>query len=85
MSNDPTGRRRVLSDLAAGATAKVVGVEGPPEIVRRLGELGVLKGVGVRVVRRAPFGCPLEFDLEGVRYAVRRATAAAVYVDEESA
>ena len=83
MPNDERPARRHLCDLEAGAQARVSGVEGPPDVVRRLGELGVLPGVAVRVVRRAPFGCPLEFDLEGVRYAVRRSTAEAVFVEED--
>jgi ferrous iron transport protein A len=70
-----------LSELAAGKRARVVTVDGPPDLRRRLAELGLLPGATVAVVRRAPFGCPLEFDVDGARYAVRRDTAAGVRLE----
>jgi ferrous iron transport protein A len=85
-SGEPSApRRRTLADVAVGDRATVVGIDAPPDVRRRLLELGVLPGCRLSVVRRAPLGCPLEFDLRGARYAVRRETAAAIVVEEEAA
>ena len=37
----------------------------------RLQELGLLPGASIRLVRRAPLGCPLEFEVAGARLAIR--------------
>lgn len=77
---------RTLADLPIGAVAVVAAiVDASPDLRRRLLELGVLPGVRVTVIRRAPLGCPLEFDVGGARYAVRRETAAAVKLAPEGA
>ena len=71
-----------MADVEIGAEALVLEIVASPDLRRRLLELGLLPGARVRVVRRAPLGCPLEFDVGGARYAVRRETAAAVLVDQ---
>ncbi len=47
----------------------------------RLLELGVLPGRIVTLVRTSPFGCPLEIEIEGARFAIRRETAMKITVD----
>jgi Fe2+ transport system protein FeoA len=83
-SSSPT-IRKTLAEVAVGGRARVIDIEAPPDLRRRLLELGVLPGSYVRLVRRAPLGCPLEFDLAGARYAVRRETAATILVEEDAA
>ncbi|HYC76845.1 MAG TPA: FeoA family protein [Planctomycetota bacterium] len=76
---------RPLVELPPGVQAVVVAVDAEPELRRRLSELGVLPGVAARVVRRAPLGCPVEIDVAGARYAMRRDSAAAILVSTETA
>jgi Fe2+ transport system protein FeoA len=86
MPSTPTSSGVVpLGGLRAGVRARVVSVEADADLRRRLGELGVLPGAVVAVVRRSPFGCPLEFETAGARYAVRRETADLVMVTPETA
>ena len=60
-----------LSELASGVLAEVVALDGDADLRLRLMELGFCPDVKVRVVRRAPFGCPLEVDVDGSRFSVR--------------
>lgn len=50
-------------------------------LVQRLLQLGLLEGVEVEVVRRAPGGDPVEYRLLGYSLSLRRAEAANVIVD----
>lgn len=69
-----------LAQLPAGAVAKVSEVRGDNAVTRRLMEMGVVPGVSVRVVKSAPFGCPLEIRVRGYNLALRRAEAEAISV-----
>jgi ferrous iron transport protein A len=46
----------------------------------RLADLGLVPGAEFDVVREAPFGDPIEIALNGVRMAVRRKDAQAIWV-----
>jgi len=60
-----------LVSLAVGVTALIA--EPPPgtEIPRRLGDLGFVPGTELRIVRRAPFGDPIELEIRGYRLCLR--------------
>ena len=60
-----------LLALAVGRTARIA--EPPPgaEIPRRLADLGFVPGTELRIVRRAPFGDPLELEIRGYRLCLR--------------
>lgn len=64
-----------LADLPAGQSARVRAVDGPRAFRRRLLELGLVPGVEVAFVRRAPLGDPLEFRLRGSSVSLRAADA----------
>ena len=72
--------RSSLSQLEMGQKAQVVGVTGQGEISRRLLEMGVTPGVEVRLLRAAPLGDPLEFELRGYRLSLRRSEAQRIEV-----
>lgn len=74
------GARR-LAELPPGRNARVLALDAVRELRPMLMELGVYPGVVVRVVRRAPFGCPLEVDVGGSRFSLRRETAVHVLVE----
>lgn len=47
----------------------------------RLIELGLIPGAEVRLIRRAPLGCPVEVDVSGTRFSIRGDVLAAVVVE----
>jgi ferrous iron transport protein A len=71
-----------LSELSIGARAVVKNVRGESAVTRRLMEMGVVPGVAVRVVKTAPFGCPIEIKVRGYNLAIRRSEANAIEVSE---
>jgi ferrous iron transport protein A len=65
-----------LCDLADGASATIQDIPvGHDEHITRLRELGLVPGTKVRLVRRAPFGDPIEVAVRGSRLAMRRSEA----------
>jgi ferrous iron transport protein A len=69
-----------LADLAPGARAVVVEVDDSTPAGRRLLDLGLVPGTAIRVLRRAPLGDPVEYELRGYRLCLRRREAARVRV-----
>ena len=61
-----------LSELKYGQTAVVTSVSGEIKAKSRLGHLGLIKGVEITVIRRAPFGDPIEIKLRGFCLAIRK-------------
>jgi ferrous iron transport protein A len=73
-----------LADLAPGCEGIVLDVTGRDPTSRRLLDLGLIRGTAVRVLRRAPLGDPVVYELRGYRLCLRHADAARVQmrVDE---
>lgn len=69
-----------LCCLPFGVQARITKIDSRDAVSRRLMEMGVLPGATVRVIKAAPFGCPLEVEVRGYRLAIRRAEAAHVSV-----
>jgi ferrous iron transport protein A len=76
----PAPQIRLLCELAPGECAVVERVDGDERIARRLQDLGFVPGTPLRVVRRAPLGDPVEFELRGMRVCLRRSEARRVSV-----
>jgi len=72
-----------LAFLPVGAEAKVSAVHGNNAITRRLMEMGVVPGVSIRVIKTAPFGCPIEIRVRGYNLALRRAEAQSIEVSDK--
>ena len=70
-----------LADLSLGAEARVMGIEGDSTLKRRLLEMGVTRGVRVRLVRVAPLGDPLDVQVRGYHLSLRREEARKVKVE----
>jgi ferrous iron transport protein A len=75
-------KKMTLTNLAVGATAKVVAVNGNKAIIKRLMEMGVVPGVSIRMIKSAPFGDPLEVRVRGYHLAMRKSEAEAIEVTE---
>ena len=67
-----------LDQLAIGDSAVVHRVDCAPRVGCRLMEMGLLPGTRVEMVRRAPFGDPLEIRLRGYLLSLRRSEASGV-------
>jgi Fe2+ transport system protein FeoA len=79
------GLRRVngslsLADLEPGASAVVEGIHTAAPAAQRLHDLGFLPDTRVEVLRRAPLGDPIEFELRGYRICLRQSEAAWIHV-----
>jgi Fe2+ transport system protein FeoA len=70
-----------LAELPLGAVATVVRVESESGIGRRLLDLGFIPGTLVRVIRRAPLGDPVSYEVRGTRMCLRRSEALRIWVD----
>ncbi|MCS7033874.1 MAG: ferrous iron transport protein A [Phycisphaerae bacterium] len=69
-----------LNKLGIGCRAQVISVSGDPELRRRLLEMGFCNGAAVEVIRRAPWGDPIEFRLRGYCLSLRDEQAECVHV-----
>jgi ferrous iron transport protein A len=69
-----------LATLSVGTNAKVKNIIGETAVTRRLMEMGVVPGVSIRVVKTAPFGCPLEIRVRGYNLAIRRSEAESIEI-----
>lgn len=70
-----------LNRLGIGECGKVVKIEGDRELRRRLMEMGFCSGTRVEVVRRSPFGDPIELRLRGYCLSLRNEQAKCVSVE----
>jgi ferrous iron transport protein A len=73
-----------LADLSPGQRGEVLSVAGPPALVQRLYEFGLLEGETVEVIARAPLGDPLEIAFGNSRLSLRKSEAAGILVTVRS-
>ena len=72
---------RTLRDIKVGGTAKVIKVHGEGAIRRRIMDMGITKGVEVRVRKFAPLGDPIELTVRGYELSIRKSDAALIEVE----
>ena len=70
-----------LAEIPLGRTAKIASVGGPRAFRRRLLEMGLVPGIDVKVVTRAPFGDPLQIEVRGGQWSIRKDEAAQIEVE----
>jgi Fe2+ transport system protein FeoA len=70
-----------LSELQPGDRGAVVSMDGDPDAVQRLMDLGLIRGTQVEMVRRAPLGDPLEVRVRGFMLTMRRSEAEQITVE----
>jgi len=70
-----------LAEIPLGRPATVREVKGPRAFRRRLLEMGLVPGTTVRVVTVAPLGDPLQIEVRGGQWSIRRAEAAEIEVE----
>lgn len=64
-----------------GQVATVREVRGTRTFRRRLLEMGLVPGIVVRVVTVAPLGDPIQIEVRGGQWSIRRGEAAQIAVD----
>ena len=74
------GQECALTALGPDQTGQVIAVDAEDARGRRLLDLGFLPGTSLRVLRRAPLGDPVVYELRGYRVCLRREDAQRVRV-----
>lgn len=77
---EPVTDSKVLTQVGSGQQVVVERIGGDPEYRRRLLELGLVPGVALRVIRVAPLGDPVEVELRGASFSLRKGEASLVRV-----
>ena len=72
--------QKSLSQLSIGESAILGKMILPEAASMRLQEMGLLPGASIRLIRRAPLGCPMEFEVAGSRLAIRISDASNIFV-----
>ncbi len=72
---------KTLRDVKIGGRAKVIKVHGEGALRRRIMDMGITKGVEIRVCKVAPLGDPLELTVRGYELSLRKADAEMIEVE----
>jgi ferrous iron transport protein A len=74
-----------LDKLPGGATGHVRSIGGGTTPLRqRLMEMGITVGSEIQVIRKAPFGGPIEISVRGYRLSLRRSEAQHILTEKRS-
>lgn len=72
---------RTLKQVKVGETVTVVKLHGEGALRRRIMDMGITKGVKIRVHKLAPLGDPMELTLRGYELSLRKADAEMIEVE----
>ena len=72
---------KTLRDIPIGESARVRKLYGEGAVKRRIMDMGITKGVKVRVRKVAPLGDPLEVTVRGYELSLRKADAEMIEVE----
>lgn len=64
---------RTLKDAKIGETVRVTKVGGEGAIKRRIMDMGITKGVSIKIMKVAPLGDPVEITVRGYELTLRKA------------
>ncbi len=71
-----------LKQVKVGETVKVVKLYGEGAIKRRIMDMGITKGVEIKVQKVAPLGDPIEITVRGYELTLRKADADMIEVEK---
>ena len=74
-------RPLTLAALESGTRARVSSIRSEDDFAHRLMELGLTPGTEVALIRRAPFGDPIELVVRGTHFSIRRSEAERIHVE----
>lgn len=69
-----------LKDAKIGSTVTVTKINGQGPLKRRIMDMGITKGVNIRVVKVAPLGDPIEINVRNYELSIRKADAALIEI-----
>ncbi len=72
---------KTLRETKIGGTAKVVKVHGEGAVRRRIMDMGITRGVEIKITKVAPLGDPLEVTVRGYELSLRKEDAARIEVE----
>ncbi len=72
---------KTLKDAQIGSTVKVVKLHGEGALKRRIMDMGITKGIEIRVRKAAPLGDPIELTVRGYQLSIRKADAEMIEVE----
>ena len=72
---------KTLRDTKIGGSARVVKIHGEGAIRRRIMDMGITRGVEIKIIKTAPLGDPLEITVRGYELSLRKADAAMIEVE----
>jgi ferrous iron transport protein A len=70
-----------LVDLKVGEVGKVTSFENQGMARRRLLDMGITRGVKVKLVKIAPLGDPIEIEVRGYNLSLRKSEAKEIKID----
>ena len=72
---------KTLRSVKVGDTARVVKLHGEGAVKRRIMDMGLTKGVDVRIRKVAPLGDPIEVTVRGYELSIRKADADMIEIE----
>lgn len=82
MTNSLQSIKNTLSELPVGESAIVTEIHGNNPVSKRLMEMGIVPGVSIKVIKTAPWGCPLQISVRGYHLAIRRSEADTIAINK---
>ena len=76
---------RTLRNVKVGETVTVKKISGEGAVKRRIMDMGITKGVELKIRKVAPLGDPVEITVRGYELSLRKADAECVELVEEEA
>ena len=73
---------KTLRDSAPGSYVKVVKIHGEGAVKRRIMDMGITKGIDIRVRKLAPLGDPVEITVRGYELSLRKEDADIIEVED---
>ena len=75
---------KTLRDVKVGQTATVVKLHGEGAVKRRIMDMGLTKGVELKIRKVAPLGDPIELTVRGYELSIRKADAMMVELEDQA-
>ncbi|MBQ0039993.1 MAG: ferrous iron transport protein A [Treponema sp.] len=72
---------KTVKDMKTGQKAQVVKVHGEGALRRRIMDMGITKGVEIRLRKLAPLGDPMELTVRGYELSLRKADAEMIEIE----
>ena len=69
-----------LNEIPVGGVCTVTKLNGPGKLRRRIMDMGITKGVEIKVVKIAPLGDPMDLNVRGYELSIRKSEAESIEV-----